>query len=764
VQEAGGPVMTATIRPFGQAAESYRQAGWGVFPLPKGQKFPPPSGWTGGDGTDADADQIRLWVAQNGRGNIGVRMPPNIIGIDVDNYNDKTGGADLAVLEAKLGALPPTFISTSREDGVSGIRFFTVPAGLMWQGKLGNSIDIIQRKHRYAVVEPSIHPSGNPYRWLDSEWKPLGRVPTLAELPEMPMAWVQFLTGGEVDEGPAPRKPTVTPLDTNQTLTSGTPCKAMVKAFDEYTLRKTHMARHDAMIATVLALVRLGEQGHQGAGQAVEQLRAQFGADVAGERSQGAEESEFQRALTGAAARVLGSPTVEAERGCCGPSTATTNAVSVLPEEFWVARPVLAHIRQAAHSHGRAGDLVLYATLARMSAMVSHMLRFDTGLGEGSLNLFVAAIGKSGRGKSAACRVARNLVPVPLYLREPGLFRDGLGIGSGEGVAESYMGWEVRETDEILRSGPRRGEPRTERVRAQVRHNMFIYVDEGETLTKQGGRNGATIMPVIRSAFGGELLGQANAREETTRHLPAGSYALGMVIGFQASTAQPLLADATAGTPQRFLWCSATDPSVPEKPPEHPGNLEVGLETAMGGPRTGTITFMTEIKQELWAENLKKVRGEVEDDDELDSHVPLMLAKVAALLTILDGRQVVTSEDWNLAKTIWATSRAVRAELVDYGQELEEKKAEARADVHVNKEIRAHVAKGQVAARVTRIAANIFAKVSDSGVLTQGEARRVLAYRDRRLFSEALDHAAGLGWLITDGDKIAVGISKPGQS
>ena len=102
--------------------------GWS-FPLPEGKKSPPPDGCTGEDGVDADADQLRLWVAQNGRRNIGLRMPTTVIGIDVDNYDDKTGGADLGMLEAKLGELPPTFIATSREDGVSGIRFFTVPEG-----------------------------------------------------------------------------------------------------------------------------------------------------------------------------------------------------------------------------------------------------------------------------------------------------------------------------------------------------------------------------------------------------------------------------------------------------------------------------------------------------------------------------------------------------------------------------------------------------------------------------------------------------------
>jgi hypothetical protein len=67
-----------------------------------------------------------------------------------------------------------------------------------------------------------------------------------------------------------------------------------------------------------------------------------------------------------------------------------------LPESFWLARPVFGHIRQAAHYRGRSGDLVFIIALARLAAMVSPKLVFDVGLGPGSLNLAVAAIGKSG--------------------------------------------------------------------------------------------------------------------------------------------------------------------------------------------------------------------------------------------------------------------------------------------------------------------------------------------------------------------------------
>ena len=47
-------------------------------------------------------------------------------------------------------------------------------------------------------------------------------------------------------------------------LTSGEPCQAMTKAMAVYAAGKAGKARHDAMLAPVLKVVRLSEQGHDG--------------------------------------------------------------------------------------------------------------------------------------------------------------------------------------------------------------------------------------------------------------------------------------------------------------------------------------------------------------------------------------------------------------------------------------------------------------------------------------------------------------------
>ncbi|WP_328850266.1 hypothetical protein OG994_16670 [Micromonospora globbae] len=383
-------------------------------------------------------------------------------------------------------------------------------------------------------------------------------------------------------------------------------------------------------------------------------------------------------------------------------------------------------------------------TLARLSAMIPHTMRFDSGISKGSLNMFVALIGASAAGKSTGKSVSMDLLRRPRYL-DGDLFRDGLPLGSGEGLAEAFYGTVTEnQINEIT------GKPKVVRVRQQVRHNVFVYVDEGETLTKTIERAGATIGPAIRSAWNGELIGQSNAREETTRILPQGSYSLGMVMGFQRSTAQPLLADAGPGTPQRFLWLSATDPSIPDTRMNWPGELTVNLDGRewLSGDVDAipnvVIDFADPIKDELWHRNRAYARGDVEPP-ELDAHEPLMRCKVASLLAVLDGRFYVTEEDWDLSLMVWDTSRAVRDDLIRWGQDQQRQREEARNLAAAVREaaIRDHV-RDSHAANVERVAALLTSYLKREDMQTPGNLRRRLSGRDRDIFPEALEYAISM--------------------
>jgi hypothetical protein len=100
-------------------------------------------GFTGYDGVYAD---LIAWRDYNKPGNIAIRLPHILIGMDVDAYGDKPGAQTIADHEARLGALPATYSITSREpDGLSRIKFYRVPPGTHLVDKLpGGGVEVIQ--------------------------------------------------------------------------------------------------------------------------------------------------------------------------------------------------------------------------------------------------------------------------------------------------------------------------------------------------------------------------------------------------------------------------------------------------------------------------------------------------------------------------------------------------------------------------------------------------------------------------------------------
>jgi hypothetical protein len=191
--------------PFGRAAQTYRSAGWrGVLPIGRqpGRKYPPPAAFTGHGKPDPSGADSQSWLdGPEAAFNVGLRLPPGVLGLDVDAYAGKRGGESLAALVAQHGPLPPTWITTARTDGVSGIRLFRVPTSINgreinWPGEAGRHIELIQHGHRYAVVWPSVNPeaAGAEYRW---EWQGFGAegviVPEPDAIPYLPEAWVRGL-------------------------------------------------------------------------------------------------------------------------------------------------------------------------------------------------------------------------------------------------------------------------------------------------------------------------------------------------------------------------------------------------------------------------------------------------------------------------------------------------------------------------------------------------------------------------------------------
>ena len=261
------------------------------------RKASPPAGYTGDDGTWPTSDQLDTWARQHAHLNIGLRLPSDIVGIDIDHYiSAKTGeikqGADLLTrLEAEHGPLPATWRSTSRgPDNPSGVRLYRVPAGTRLQTAIPGGIELIQRHHRYIVCWPSIHPdpdeTGRPrtYHWYTPVGDPADQPPAYDadDIPDLPWPWITALTAAPAAE--AAHNPPAAP----QTAAYGEWSDKVTAAYDTG-LKRLRAAqaggRHDTATAAAMGLCRLEQLGSRGATTAIEELGCDFVDRVAADRA-----------------------------------------------------------------------------------------------------------------------------------------------------------------------------------------------------------------------------------------------------------------------------------------------------------------------------------------------------------------------------------------------------------------------------------------------------------------------------------------------
>jgi hypothetical protein len=420
-----------------------------------------------------------------------------------------------------------------------------------------------------------------------------------------------------------------------------------------------------------------------------------------------------------------------------------------LDDDFWAARTYLKHIRDAAHARQRSAPAVLGVVLARVAAMVSHRLRIPAIVGSAAgLSLISVVVAPPGVGKSTANEIGALLLPAPHGLN----VADQLPIGSGEGLAENYMG-EVDEQDE-------KGKLR--KVRKQVRNNAFVFVDEGQVLAELSARRGATLLPTLRSAFSGATLGAANANQATRRIIPAGSYTLGVAVAMQTEMAGGLLDDAGGGTPQRVLWWSATDPTIPDQPLPWPGPLSwspphsvdlARLESdgLYAATRSVYLPVAEPVKTEIRAADLARARGQVAVNA-LDAHEGLVRLKLAALLAILDGRLDISEEDWALAAVVKELSDATRARVQEA---VRQDAAKREADASTRLARRAAHADAAVAQRrIVDCSRKVAEKVWAAEEISFRQVRQDMR-RWREVLTDGIDRALMEGWVVE--------VTEPGQ-
>ncbi|WP_380608235.1 bifunctional DNA primase/polymerase [Streptantibioticus rubrisoli] len=756
-------------------AQQYAARGWRVLPLryavdgrcscgnPKaiadhdhrqGGKHPRYKSWT--EDASTDWAVIADWWRNEPNANIGIATG-EASGIFVLDIDPDSGGLDsLRALEAEHGPLPKTWTVETGSGGQH--RYFAWPGfnPRNSAGKLGPGLDI-RADGGQVVAAPSVSVKG-PYSVKDDTD------------PSQAPAW---LLDRLRPAPPRPAAPATSIPVRSENLDSYT-CKALqaecdaitgaadgeqnntinTAAFNVGTLvgagALSEADAHEALLSAALA-------GNHPEGRARPTIESGLKAGMAQPRhpwppASRRDDTASLRALIAEPAEPAAAPRPGAPAEAPAPEPERGRRRGLLPEEFWAKREVFRKIRQAAHSQGCSGDVLIYSILARLSGMISPHIRAVTGIGgRASLNLFVGMVGAPGTGKSAGSSLSRDLIPAPDDLD----FRDGLPIGTGEGIAETFMGVVEVDSGEVYQRGRNQGEPIMVKRRQQVRHNAYFYIDEGQVLAQLGQRTGSTLAEAMRRAAIGETLGQTNASEERTRYVAAGTYSLGLLVGFQPSTAMPVIADGSTGTPQRFLWCWADDPSIPGVPPKWPGSLDNHPgHKRPSGPID--IEFPQRIKDMLWKERVARNRGEIEVP-ELDGHAGLIKVKVASLFALLDGgRETVTEDDWELAEIVWQSSCTVRESLIIRAQREAAAERERQETAKVEEALRAHSAKRDVDLALERVARNVRKHASQVGGITWGALNRALASRDRPLANKAVALAISRDWVYEEGDHICV--------
>lgn len=710
------------------AALTYWDAGWrGVLPLPVMRKASPPIGWTGRAGGWPSIADVMAWAQDApGCGNIGLRLPERVIGIDVDNYGSKLGAETLGLAEKRWGALPPTWRSTSRDDGISGIYLYRVPSELAWPGEIGPGVELIVWTHRYAVAWPSLHPEGRPYRWITPDGLIAATaVPTPDELPDLPASWVEGITQGRVDDPLI--KADLSDHEIDAWLAAhggGEPCSEMARCVDEYLPKLTGTtSRHDAARNATLRITTLAAEGHLGMTVALAQIERAFGAVVDADRVRRDDPDEWRRSLDGAVKIAAAMPVAKGDP--CPPVTVLVAPVLDAADGFWSARPDLTLIHSAARAALCAPWTLFGSVIVRLLTAVPIHIVLPALVGtQASLNLFVALVGESGSGKGAPPSVATELLDVEAV--------EIATIGSGEGLAHLYA---------------RRTKTGVERTAEAV----LLDVAEIDTLSALGTRQGSTLLPELRKAWMGEQLGFSYA--DPTKRLPIvrHSYRLCMIVGVQPRRAGSLLNDSDGGTPQRFLWFSTSDPGVPDidtpKPTVglkwRPSDLGVGWAN-MHGRREMSVPAA--IAEHVRDAAKARLRG---DGDALDGHALLARLKVAAALALLDKRMAISDEDWRLAGIVMAVSDATRASVVATlaAQNRETNRARGKAEADRAVLVADAVDKRRVA-RVAHRVSLVLAKQTDW--MRHRDLHRAIAARDRDALPDAIEALFTAGQIEVD--------------
>lgn len=676
--------------PYGAGHEVYLDAGWpGVLPLPPKAKSFPPKGFTGSDGAYPTADQVRHWAANgHAAGNICLRVPDGVVGIDIDQYDDKAGFDELQALVAReraagreLPALAETCRSTSR-SAPSGIYWFRVPAGTILDGAPLPGVEIVQRHHRYAVVWPSLHPNGMQYQWIMPGGELADRPPTPDELPLLPPEWVALLSRRRAPDRPAQNAPAGEHREATWSPKVHSALAGAVAALNG------GGARHDAAMKGSCALARLELLGRAGATSALDDLGTRFVGAVSaagtGQRTPADAAREWRDLLNSARARVESTESTAAAEsdafmdafagnpagghgGAEGGEAAS--AADLLPDglEPWTGadeEPAWPTLDPAA-LHGLAGECVglldPHTEADPVAVLASLLVGFGAAVGAGPHyvadgaqhpgRLDVVLVGATAKGRKGTSWVqARRL----LSIADPGFIGTRVlsGFGSGEAVVD-----EVADPAEAEPGKP----PPPDKDR-----RLLVYEGEYARLLRTASREGSTLSPLLRAAWDGDALA---VRSRARTSVATGAHVC-VLAHITVEELRRTLDDVELlnGFANRFLFVAVRR----SKRLPHGGDSDPVAVAALGRRLRLAAEQARKVKRIGWADQAARDRWtqlyEIMADDEPGGMLGAATARdapqvlrVSLLYALLDGAAAIAVEHLNAGWAFWRYARATAA-------------------------------------------------------------------------------------------------------
>jgi len=391
---------------------------------------------------------------------------------------------------------------------------------------------------------------------------------------------------------------------------------------------------------------------------------------------------------------------------------------------FWTQRDSLQSIYLAALARMCSPWAVLGHCAARALALVRPNATLPPLIGgPGSLNWFCAIAAPSGGGKGSAASVAKELMDEFVLQRS---------LGSGEGIIDAYVIPANKET----------GEPKA------LHESVMFTADEIDTMHVLSQRSGATLPSILRSGFSGETLG-FSYRTSSDLHLQAHTYRMTLVVSVQPAKAGALMDDAHGGTLQRFMWFPGIDLRISSDIPLMPASLELPSPVAWQFPRQLAIPY--EATELIRDERTRAMRGE---QDHIDGHALFIREKFAYALAVLDGRDVMSSEDWRLSGIASRVSDHTRTWVGAQLVEIADEQASERGRLQGVSATAADEEKTfRASQRLTRIGSWALKKIANHQKLSDRDLARAVASRDRGYLPAALDMLRNSGLIEQDNQK-----------